>query len=165
MPASTRDYVQFRSNLLDIIEAEIIGPRSGIEVIPKTPTERYASGLLYPQPSLKDSAEVIESRIEDEGETTRDEEDVSAVEQSSSFYPSAMGLSYCVKSIKPALKIKFSAGKYEPVSSSDFGIVSTPLTSFPETFKDLELCRRIFEFRNGRLYVISELKDEDKATV
>lgn len=165
MPATPRDYAQFRSSLLGFIESEIIGPKSGIEVISKMPTERYASGLLYPQPSPEDSSGVIESRIEDEGESIRDEEDVSAVEQSSSFYPSAMGLSYCVNSIKPALKITLTAGQYEPVSSSDFRIVSTPLASFPKTFQDLELYRRLLEFKHGRLHVISELSAEDKANL
>lgn len=165
MPAERKDYVQFRSTLLDFIGKEIIGPEADNEVIDKRPTERYASGLLYPQVGQHEEQAITEARAEDEGEQTNDDEDVSSIEQTASFYPSAIGLSFCLTSVSEPLKVIIKAGQYEPMTKADFGLISFPLATYPKKFQDTELCNKLLKHEKGKLSLISEVSDEAKVNL
>lgn len=127
-------YQKARNDLLKTIHGDLIGPETENEIIPEAPTTRYSAGVLFPKekPEEQSGSEVITERSLQAGDerSLDDEEADGLIEQTSSFYPSAMGVSFIVDKNCTDLTVHFSAGKYQRIQPEDFP-VSVPAPEIP----------------------------------
>src|SRR3989344_1543068 len=87
-----------RNDLLKTIYEDLVGPEGETEIISEAPTTRYSAGVLFPREETEGQEEVLADRSLQAGDDRPlDEEEAEGlIEQTSSFYPSAMGLSFVV---------------------------------------------------------------------
>jgi len=93
------EYYQFRRNLVDVLERDLLGPGADEEVIAGPPTMKYVAGVLFP----RDSDRVDPAQDLDEGSASDTNADDSgawdpAVSMSYVRYPCSMGLTMAVDS-------------------------------------------------------------------
>lgn len=102
-----------RNTLFKRLETDLIGPRETEELIEDRPTDRYVTGILFPQRS------VVSADEDDEAGEASEPEDVGtgldAIKASSQFRPSSAGLSFAVlpSGETPVLEVTVSGARYE----------------------------------------------------
>jgi hypothetical protein len=127
MNMKRNQHQDFRQEMIEFLERDIVGPGSEAEVIEDAPTVRYSSGILFPQ--LVEDAGDDTTRAEGLDTRSRDEEEVGTIEQSTSFFPSAMGISFSVDKDIDDLVVEIDTAKYVPLEEADAGLVSLRVTS------------------------------------
>lgn len=142
-------YQDFRQELIDFIQKDVVGPFSEDEIVDDAPATKYSAGILFPQ-SVEAGEKEVE-RDENLDLRTRDEEDVIAVEQSTSFYPSAMGISFSVGEDIKELEIALSAARYTSVGKEDVNLVKVPIAGLPEDYFQHSAFSAKFEYKEGQL--------------
>lgn len=157
-------YQKARDGLLKTIYDDLIGPESENEIIPEAPTTRYSAGVLFPKEKAEEQAdsEVHAERSLQAGDDRPidDEEAEGLIEQTSSFYPSAMGLSFIVDKHCKELKIDLSAGKYQRIQPADFP-VSVPAPKASELPAD-EFFSGYISYSDGRLVLKKPIDPETR---
>jgi hypothetical protein len=100
---------KFRKELVDRLRLDLMGPTAPDELIQDRPTDRYMTGILYPQ----ESAISVE---EDEGLGIAGSDDEAAVEEAvpliSTMKPSSVGISFSVEGPSPAIQTHVRCGVY-----------------------------------------------------
>ena len=109
------DYYAFRSQMIDRLRLDLIGPSQENEVLTDPPITRYQVGILYPAEgrtvdSDQDSSDGVElRRLSDE-----DDSDATDVSTSSVRYPSSIGLTFSVDAKRTStLVVQVGAARYE----------------------------------------------------
>lgn len=157
-------YQKARDDLLKTIYGDLIGPESENEIISESPTTRYSSGVLFPKekPEEQSGSEVPTERSLQAGDDRPldDEEADGLIEQTSSFYPSAMGISFIVDKSCTELKVSFSAGKYQRIQPQDFP-VSVPMPEVKDLPSDDSFSGYI-SFGNGHLTLKKPIDPETR---
>lgn len=108
MPQEVNDDVINRSEIINYINRQLVGPLSENELINDKPHKRYLIGILFPVAAIED----------EEDEDTPDEVN-DTVSLASEFKPSAMAISFAL-SEKSKLKIKLSSGSYSRGQSKEW---------------------------------------------
>jgi len=161
---SSNKYLKARKDLLKTIYDDLVGPESEFEIISDSPSSRYSAGAIFPREQADEDGHqeaVVEKSLEAGDDRPIDEEEADGlIEQTSSFFPSAMGLSFIVDKSSKNLKVNFSAGKYRRISDEDFP-VSVPagnIKNFPNDafFNDL------IEYKEKRLILKRNIFNEEK---
>lgn len=104
-----------RDNMVERLAVDLVGPSKIDEVIPDRPSDRYLTGILYPQQSQVDAAddEQLAQAADSDDEDTAAAESVSLA---SSLRPSSAGISFAVASTTskaPRIVMHVSCGTYE----------------------------------------------------
>lgn len=119
-------YLKARNDLLKTIREDLVGPENENEIISESPTTRYSSGVLFPRErkeTTTDTELTADRNLQAGDDRPMDEEEADGlIEQTSSFYPSAMGLSFIVDTTCSELLVKISAGKYQHLEDADYPI-------------------------------------------
>jgi hypothetical protein len=112
-----KDFDKARLDIYKYICADLIGPKNGErEEIPENPVLYYSAGILFPQKSELAKEEAGEDNVKTARTSKPDDgEEDATVGLENQFYPSAMGISFYVKSAKPSLKIYVTCGLYKAV--------------------------------------------------
>jgi len=123
-----REYSDNRKKLVDAIIKEFVGPGSEEvgpppeeEVITDKPTNRYTAGMIYPQEAPAEAEDDIagDNIVATASESDHDETIDSHINMANQFFPSAIGLSFCVKGIPYVLKVKVHGARYARVKDGD----------------------------------------------
>lgn len=101
----------FRSEMIEDLRRDLLGPAGGDEVLEEAPLDRYVVGVLWP----------LDDELQEEPEPDSAEPDTvdgtsdSPVAQSLMRYPSSMGLTFTVDStLVHEVHFDISAARYEP---------------------------------------------------
>ena len=111
------EYYQFRRNLVDALERDLLGPGTNDEVITGPPTMKYIVGVLFP----RDSDRVDPAQNLEEGSASDTNADDSgawdpAVSMSYVRYPCSMGLTMAVDSTAAQrITVHVGGARYVPV--------------------------------------------------
>ncbi|HTE57190.1 MAG TPA: helicase-related protein [Verrucomicrobiae bacterium] len=152
-------YQDFRQEMIDFLELDIIGPKSGIEVIEEAPTSRYSAGILFPQ--LVDNDEEVNERKEKLDMRSRDEEE-GTIEYATSFFPSAMGISFSIDDTVRQLIIQVDTARYDSLESSDLGLVSCRATSISDAYMQNAAFTEKFDYKDGQLSLKSSFSKTER---
>jgi hypothetical protein len=99
----------FRDELVERLRLDLMGPTAPDEVIEDRPTDRYMTGILYPQ-------ETSISVEEDDELGVAGSDDEAAVEEAvpliSTMKPSSAGISFSVEGAAPAVQARVRCGIY-----------------------------------------------------
>lgn len=110
----------FRSQLVEELERDLLGPGSQAETIDDPPITKYVCGVLYPQPRSSDDQATLD-QSQDIDETDEDDETAAAdppVAMANIKYPSSMGITFAVSlHAARSIRIKIEAGRYTPAAS------------------------------------------------
>lgn len=156
----SNSYQNLRTDLVEFLKRDIVGPFSNDEIIEEPPTIRYSAGILFPQKSEDDSAD---SSISSEIDTrTRDEEEVGTIEQATSFFPSALGVSFAIQKTTKQIVISVNTAKYLSLEKSEINLVSQPVNSINDKYLDNATFREKFEYQDGKLSLKSELSTSER---
>jgi hypothetical protein len=155
---------KFRSELVDALTRDLLGPSSETEEIPDAPITRYICGILYPQedPTKEPAAEslVIGAIDPDQDVDEPDDYDDTSlpdppVAMANVKYPSSVGLTFAVDSrYTDTIRIQTAAARYErgdggawrrvPVAGGSTEIdIRLAGTGNPEVAPGLELYWRV----------------------
>jgi len=147
----------FRQDLVEFLKKEFVGPMSENEILEDygNPSQRYSAGILFPQVN---DVEVLESTAQKELDTrSRDDEESGTIEQSNSFFPSAMGISFATnKSIK-SLSVRVGFAKYLRVEAADYPLITFYWPNIPEDYKSNPILTQKFDYKDDYLSLKSEL--------
>ena len=121
--ATVNDSASVRDYLIEALRLDLIGPRTGDEVLqyerlPSAPSRWYLTGFLAPTgaPDAQ-RAQDAEEELDEPSEPTQGGDDASAPERGSGkrvFLPSSMGLSLLADASATRLDIALSWGDYAP---------------------------------------------------
>lgn len=124
---TTNPYLKARRDLLTAISKDIVGPEREDEILSEVPTTRYSSGILFPKDEETEPELDAERKLGIGDDRPLDDEEADGlIEQTSSFYPSAMGLSYIVDKDCRKLTVSLAAARYIRIEESDYP-VSVPV--------------------------------------
>lgn len=139
---TTDQYTDYRNQLYDFVRRDLEGLYEINEVIDEAPTQKYSTGILFAQAS-KQEREGDDASLS----RRRDDDDVNAIDMSSSFFPSAMGISFALNSSASRVKVKLDFGLYSRLTAKDYDKVRVfaptsekiePNTSFKSNLKSLK---------------------------
>jgi hypothetical protein len=119
MPSSV---VELRSQLLETLRQDLIGPETNTEILKDPPTVAYLTGILYPS-DMDISAEEDETLEKIVGNGPEEENDTSGVILSRTINPASLGLSFAVAAGVNNLEVEVSYGLYTkcgPTRRSDW---------------------------------------------
>lgn len=150
----------FRQEMIEFLERDIVGPTTEIEVIEEVPTVRYSSGILFPQ--LVEDAEDVTSRSENLDTRSRDEEEVGTIEHSTSFFPSAMGISFSINDDVKDLVVEIDTAKYSPLEEADMSLVSLRVTSINDKYLHNVTFTDKFDYKDNYLTLKSALSQPER---
>lgn len=110
MAIKDKEKVQVRKELIDRITFELVGPNQLDEEIKESPSQRYLTGILWPNGTLMDSSD-------DEKFSTEDEDDNDGVPETTAplmqaMKPSSIGLSFVVEPGQTQLRVEYNWGEY-----------------------------------------------------
>ncbi|WP_257215744.1 DISARM system helicase DrmA [Fredinandcohnia onubensis] len=107
-----KEMVNVRSELLERLQLELIGPNDPFETLIERPSQRYLCGILWPVRTQIDKSEDDNLDSGNEGEETGNEENLAPLLQA--MNPSAIGLSFIVEG-EHTVEANISWGKYKEV--------------------------------------------------
>lgn len=160
MDMKRNQYQDFRQDMIAFLERDIVGPSTELEVIEESPTVRYSSGILFPQ--LVETTGDGTARTEELDSRSRDDEEVGTIEQATSFFPSAMGISFSIADDVKSLVVDVEAAKYAALESSDAGLVSYRVTSINEKYLDNITFTDKFDYKDSNLTLKSLLSQSER---
>ena len=116
------EYYQFRHQLVDALERDLLGPGSPDEVIADPPITKYIAGVLFPRDS--DRTDPAQNLGEDAPAAEAGSDDSEswdpAVSMSYVRYPSSMGMTMTVDTTATKLiTVTVSGARYVPVERAD----------------------------------------------
>ncbi len=155
----TKDYIEFRTQILDFVRRDLQGPYEESELIDESPASKYSTGIIFPQISLE---------VPDDGSLDtreQDDEEVGAIEQASSFYPSATGLSFAVSNGVNTINIKLRYGKYRKITAKDYGDVVVKVSGFEATYQGNLTVQSFFDLGDGYLTLKRPMEMHDRDTL
>lgn len=162
-PQETDTYREFRKKVVSFVRADIVGPSEEAEVIADKPTWRYASGVLFP---LEDDSESVQQTSGGDDETQdmeyREEDLDTSMERTSSYLPSAMGLSFLVPESCGSVSVAVKAGRYIAMKAEDFKLVRRKISDIPETLENDPLFKEKCEYKDGVLSLRSPITKEER---
>lgn len=165
-PLETDTYREFRRQVVDFIRQDIVGPSGENEVIADTPTWRYSSGILFPRETPAEGE--AQPKTDDEvPDLEYAEEDLdTSMEQTSSYFPSAMGLSFLIPEACGKISVLVRAGRYLTMKPENFDLVSRRLADLPDTLRNDPLFQERFEYNDGVLSLKAPItKKEERDTL
>lgn len=160
-----------RSQIVDGVFSEFVGPTNGEENITENPVTRYSAGMIFPNhyESRRDKPEESEINEKDDTDAAGDA-DIGDSDKGSanSFFPSVMGISFYCSGNSPDLKVEVGWTVYNKLETGQHFI---KVDKIPESIAVLEEFKENFEFKDGKLYArgvvnygipkqISEIADE-----
>lgn len=154
-------YLKARKDLIATIYEDVIGPESENELLTEAPTTRYSSGILFPKEERQD-AEVEAERglAAGDGKPMDEEEADGLIEQTSSFYPSASGLSFIVDQTCSKLILLLTAARYVRIENSDYP-VSVPIRQQVTLPADPYLAEYL-DYSDGQLILKKPITREER---
>lgn len=174
------EYYAFRSELIDKLEKDLIGPSSPEEVISDRPTTNYITGILYPQQRKTlvplDPALDIDTYDEDDEGLGADP----PVALCNVRYPSSMGMTFAVDShLTKEIALAISAGRYvkldapnttESHSENTSGVSKNPWQRFPLNGKiTLDITKQFSGYQSDfdldGLKIFYRVRPQDKSGV
>lgn len=145
-------FITARDEILNSIREDIIGPENDDELISEAPTTRYSASILFPKEGEVDTQSDLNAERTISASSNRlanIDEAEELIEQTSSFFPSAMGLSFIVNNDCTSLELQFNAGKYRRITPGDYPI-SVPAESI-ETIPADTFFTDLLQYENKRL--------------
>lgn len=118
--------LEFRDALMKRLRDDLLGPLEPSEEISDRPTDRYMTGILYPQMSFPRADEDDDFTAGDDGDQEDTEKD--QVPLISTIKPASCGLSFCVAhgpAVNPEVQVRISGGTYKKFSVDDVGKETT----------------------------------------
>jgi len=112
--------LQLRSEIINEIQKDVVGPREEDELIPTSPSKKYLSGVLYPQQNVDTEFEP-EKKMEANSTTENNEPDEIDEKANRTSYPSSMGLTCKVKGDIDEIKLEIEYAKYHKSGSGSWG--------------------------------------------
>jgi hypothetical protein len=154
---SSNVYQDFRQEFIDFLKKEIVGPSNDDEILEEhlNPVQRYSAGILFPQAT--DTIETKSEAVGDLDTRSRDEEEIGTIEQSTSFFPSAMGISFAVDRNVEELDVTIDFAKYLRVEASDYPSISYYFPNMPDAYLTSDVFSQKFEYRDNYLFLKNEL--------
>ncbi len=156
----TEVFKSIRSDIMNAITAEMMGPGSEIpvptvcsddvesEIISENPFQRYSVGILYEQKTRRDvDDESIEERDID-GRADVDELLDVATTTANQYYPSSIGMSFYASGQNPAMVVHVTAGRYRHLKEDE---CKTSINTPPEEMLSNSLFQQHLLFKNGNL--------------
>ena len=162
MPDATiNPYVKARNDLIDTLHSDVTGPEREDEILSEEPTTRYSCGILFPrEEQAEPELDADRSVSAGENKPIDEEEADGLIEQTSSFFPSAMGLSFIVDKNCEGLTGHLSAGRYMKITDSDYP-VSVPIKT-DEKLPDDPFVAEFLEFVENRLLLKKPINRETR---
>ena len=160
-------YQAMRDKIVQFVERDLVGPSEENEVIEEAPTSRYSAGVLYPRLQAEQDTDstVVTERAESLDNFEIDDEEVGVIEQTTSFHPSALGLSFSVASEVTGLSVEVACARYVQVSKGEFSPISAPCPTVPEAYFNFALFKEKFTYIPGKLTLIAPLNKIDSDTL
>ena len=118
--SSELDYdrvLQLRSEIIDEIQKDVVGPREEDELMKISPSKKYLSGVLYPQENVDTEFEP-EKKMEANSSIENNEPDEIDEKANRTSYPSSMGLTCKVDGSTDEIKLEIEYAKYNKPDSS-----------------------------------------------
>lgn len=154
-------YLKAREELLSTVYEDVVGPEADNELLTEAPSTRYSSGILFPREDAGDSETDAERKLASGDERPMDEEEADGlIEQTSSFYPSAMGLSFVIEQSTGKLKLRLTAARYVRLETGDYP-VSVPVKNAGVIPAD-SLFTEYLEYSDERLFLKKPMMREDR---
>lgn len=99
-----------RDILVERLRVDLLGPSAEDELIPERPTDRYLTGILYPQKTEQGGFDDDQSRAEGAG----DESDDTPPPLNGTYKPASCGLSFALKKleVESAVDVHVTCGRY-----------------------------------------------------
>lgn len=150
-------YQEFRQDFIEFLRKEIVGPERENEILESglNPVQRYSAGILFPQVTDESGLETSTAGTLDT--RSRDDEDSGTIEQSTSFFPSAMGLSFAVDNQVGELDAGIEFSKYHRVEVEDYKDIAYYYPNLPDEYMATDIFQQKFEYKDGYLLLKSEL--------
>jgi hypothetical protein len=154
---SSNIYQDFRQELIDFLRKEIVGPSKDDEILEEhlNPAQRYSAGILFPQ--ITTTNEAKSEVVGDLDTRSRDEEEIGTIEQSTSFFPSAMGISFAIDKSVTELDVTADFAKYLRVEASDYPLISYYYPKMPDIYLTSEVFSQKFDYKDNYLFLKTEL--------
>lgn len=122
--------LQLRSEIVDAIEKDILGPKDENELIPVSPTKKYLSGVLYPQNNY-DAIELEEGKNEKDIEISKKSEQTEEpqIDQNNTHtnYPSSLGITCQVSKDTKEISLEVEYAKYNKIKPDIYDFQRTPI--------------------------------------
>lgn len=135
-----KKYAEYRQQFYDFVKKDLEGPYLDEEVIEESPIQKYSTGILFPQATIDDTDDSsVDLR-------TRSDEDITAIDMSSSFFPSAMGMSFSVLTNVNEVKVVFRYGKYHKITAKDYDKVKVKASSLKDRIQGNTTFQKHFEY-------------------
>lgn len=157
----TNPYLKARKDLITSVYEDVVGPEREDELLSEAPSTRYSSGILFPREEKAEAEVEAERKIAAGDDRPMDEEEADGlIEQTSSFYPSAMGLSFIVDQNCKELIINWSAARYIRLEDADYP-VSVPVKNGGKPPEDTYFSDHL-EYTNDRLILKKPISRDDR---
>lgn len=154
-------HVKARQDLLATVYEDIVGPERENEVISEAPITRYSAGVLFPREEESEPELDAERKVEAGDDRPMDDEEADGlIEQTSSFYPSAMGLSFVVDNDCSELTLDLMAGRYVRLEKEDFPL-SVPVANAGQKPSDPYFLEYL-DYVDGRLVLKKPITRDER---
>lgn len=154
------DYNAFRLKIIEFIERDFFGPSEPEEILDDSPISRYISGILFPQ--LQADEDDSSTDGEDLDVRDKDEEEVGVIGQTSSFFPSAMGLSFMVGQEAKQINCLLEYGKYQKIDQSEYDLISISIPDFPIKSIDSPAFNRCVTVSNDQIKLKTSISKQER---
>ena len=148
-------YSRYRQELYDFVKQDLEGPFSEDEVIDESPIQKYSTGIVFAQAQTENDEDSSGLDMR-----TRDDEEINAIDMSSTFFPSAMGLSFSVAGPASDVSVSITYGAYKKLSAKDFDKVKIKAPSLKERIESNTSFKNQFELLDNDFVKLSRALDE-----
>jgi hypothetical protein len=154
-------YQKARKDLIANIYEDMVGPESENELLTEAPSTRYSAGIIFPREERQNTeVEVERSLAAGDTKPMDDEEADGLIEQTSSFYPSAMGLSFIASQNCGKLSLTLTTARYTKIETSDYP-VSVPVQQHLILPED-DYLTEYLDYSDGRLILKKPITREER---
>lgn len=151
-------YSEYRQELYGFVRQDLEGPFSEDEVIDESPIQKYSTGIVFAQAQEEESEDNSGLDMR-----TRDDEEVNAIDMSSTFFPSAMGLSFSVADTTPNVSVSITYGTYKSLSAKDYEKVKVKAPSLKEKIETNTSFKNQFEqLDDGYVKLVRAMDEHDR---
>lgn len=105
-----KEKVEIRNEIIDRLSMELVGPNFEDEEINESPSQRYLSGILWPNGTLMEKGDDEKTEVDDNEDGNATTETVAPLMQA--MKPSSIGLSFVVEAGETRIYVEYEWGEY-----------------------------------------------------
>lgn len=105
-----KEKVEIRNEIIDRLSMELVGPNFEDEEINESPSQRYLSGILWPNGTLMEKGDDEKTEVDDNEDGNATTETIAPLMQA--MKPSSIGLSFVVEAGEARIYVEYEWGEY-----------------------------------------------------